>query len=38
MRALRPDRTWPERPFRVGMTVRLEAGPVACILAPRELV
>jgi hypothetical protein len=37
MRALRPDRTWPEPPFRAGTTVRLEAGPVACILAPREL-
>jgi hypothetical protein len=35
LRALRPDRTWPDRPFYAGMTVRLEAGPVACILQPR---
>jgi hypothetical protein len=34
LRALRPDRTWADAPFRAGMTVRLEAGPVACLLAP----
>jgi hypothetical protein len=37
LRALRPDRTWPDAPFRPGATVRLEAGPVACVLAPAHV-
>jgi hypothetical protein len=37
LRALRPERVWPDAGFRAGMTVRCEAGTVACVLAPREL-
>src|SRR4051812_6322255 len=36
LRVLRPQAIWPEAPFHPGMTVRLEAGAVACVLAPRE--
>jgi hypothetical protein len=36
LKVLRPDRTWPDTPFLAGTTVRLEAGAVACVLAPRE--
>jgi hypothetical protein len=38
LRVLRPDRVWPDAGFRAGMTARLDAGAVACVLAPRELV
>jgi hypothetical protein len=38
LRVLRPERIWPDDGFRPGMTARLEAGAVACVLAPRELV
>ena len=38
LRVLRPDRVWPDTGFRAGMTARLNAGSVACVLAPRELV
>ena len=37
LRVLRPERVWPDTSFRVGMTARLQAGAVACVLAPREL-
>jgi hypothetical protein len=36
VKVLRPDRTWPDVPFLPGATVRLQAGAVACVLAPRE--
>jgi hypothetical protein len=35
LKVLRPDRTWSDSPFLPGTTVRLESGPVACVLAPR---
>lgn len=38
LRVLRPDRVWPDAGFRAGMTARLDAGAVACVLVPRELV
>jgi hypothetical protein len=37
LKVLRPDRTWPDTPFLPGATVRLEAGPVACVLAPADI-
>jgi hypothetical protein len=36
LRALRPDRVLPDRPFLPGATVRLVSGAVACVLVPRE--
>jgi len=38
LRVLRPQATWPEVTFHAGMTVRLQAGAVACVLAPRQAV
>ena len=35
LRALRPDRVWPAAPIRSGVTLRLQAGPVSCVLAPQ---
>jgi hypothetical protein len=37
LRVLRPERVWPDAGFRPGMTARLEAGGVACVLMPREV-
>ena len=37
LRVVRPERVWPDPGFRPGMTARLQAGVVACVLAPREL-
>lgn len=34
LQPLRPERVWPEHGFRPGTPVRLEAGAVACVLAP----
>ena len=37
LRVLRPERVWPDAGFRPGMTARLQAGAVACVLMPREM-